>query len=151
MVSSLRLPAAIVMLVAVMASSCVATQRTPPETVLRGLRTITIVPIEAPPLLLHPKNDADRAAIAAVGLASPGSTAGADPRYLLPLPLFGAVGAVGTVLIYGIVSSTPRAGETATMVKGSPPWMPTTGLARVVSQGEVLLTQCLKDLGLVPR
>ncbi len=41
---------------------------------------------------------------------------------------------VGTVFIYGVSSSTPRAGESLTMVSDSTPWMPTTGLARIAAQ-----------------
>jgi hypothetical protein len=117
-------------LVVAMAWGCVATQRRPPATAVGGLRTIVVVPVEAPPLLLHPKTDADRAAIAAAGLASPGPGTGIDPGYLVLLPLFGVA---GTALIYGASSSTPRAGEVITIVSESPPWMPTTGLARIAA------------------
>jgi hypothetical protein len=121
------------MLVAMMASGCVATQRTPTETMLSGLRAIAIVPIEAPPLLVHPSTDADRAAVAAVGLASPGGPKGGGGYILLPI-LCPLCALVAMPLIYS-ASSTPREGETATITREQPPpWMPTAGLARLAAQ-----------------
>jgi hypothetical protein len=116
-----------VLLIAAMTAGCLATQQTVPASIIKKLGAVIIVAVEAPPLLLHPKTDADHAAIAAVGLASPGGGGGANAGYLVLLPLFGPI---GTAVIYGLASSTPRSGETATLVRDSAPWMPTTGLAK---------------------
>jgi hypothetical protein len=118
-------------LIAVMCSGCVTAQRIPPESTVKGLRVITVVPIEAPPLLVHPKTDADRAAVTGAGLGAPGPGGSVNGGYLLLLPL---VGFVGTAGIYGIASSTPRAGEAIIIVRQSAPWMPTPALAQTASQ-----------------
>jgi len=107
--------------------------------------------VEAPPLLLHPETDAGRAAVAAVGLAPPGpevspflpssarmpaavggAVVGVPGGYLIALPLFGA--ALASAVVYAVDSSTLRAGEATTMVRESPPWMPTMGLAMLAAR-----------------
>jgi hypothetical protein len=127
------------LLVAMMASGCVAIQRTPTETTVSGLRAVAIVPIEAPPLLLHPRTEADRAAVAAVGLASPGPGGNPFPYApYLPLTIFCPLCAVGFLVAIPATlgaSSTPRAGEAAIMTREQPPpWMPTAGLAGIAAQ-----------------
>jgi hypothetical protein len=122
-------------LVAGIAWGCVATQRRPPATVLSGIRAIAIVAVEAPPLLLHPEGDSDRAAIRALGLTSPHEGqgfSGAGHEYLW-LPLLPVIGPVVSIARSPAITSIPR-GETATIVKGSPPWMPTTSLARIAAR-----------------
>src|SRR5437870_4942297 len=112
------------MLVAMLTSGCVATQMKPPDAIVSGLRAIAIVPVETSPLLLHPKTEADRAAIAAAGLAAPAPVGGSPGiTVILPLPLFRVISAVQavTLLAYLGDSSTPRAGETATMTREQPP------------------------------
>ena len=126
---------ALMLLVAVVASGCVAIQRTPTETTVSGLRAIAIVPVEAPPLFLESWTEADRAAVAAAGLALPArqDIGGLYSGWYL---LFGAFcgplcGMVGEFY----ASSRPRAGETATMTRAEPPpWMLTAGLARTAAQ-----------------
>jgi hypothetical protein len=127
------------LLVATMASGCVAIQRTPTETMVSGLRAVAIVPIEAPPLLLHPRTEADRAAVAAVGLAPPGPGGNPFPYApYMPLTIFCPLCAAGFAIAMPVTlaaSSTPRAREAATMTREQPPpWMPTAGLARIASQ-----------------
>ena len=108
-------------------SGCMTMQQMPSEKAVRGMRSLAVVAIEAPPLLVHPKTAADQNAILSAGLTPPGGGLPVDPRYSLALPLFGYIGTL-------IVSSFPMSGETASMVKESPPWMPTTGLAKAAAQ-----------------
>lgn len=116
---------------AVFVSGCVTTQRVPPATVVSTLRTFVVVPIEAPPLLVHPKTDADRAAMSTAGLTSPGNTGGgaAFVPILSPNPVANAVFAtIGLLSVIG--SSTPSKGDSLILTKEPPaPWMPTASLA----------------------
>ena len=52
-------------LMGVTLSGCVAPQMAPKESALRSVRTVSVVPIESPPLFLHPKTAEDKAAVTA--------------------------------------------------------------------------------------
>jgi hypothetical protein len=116
-----------------LASSCVTTQKTAPALITDRLQTIAVVPIEAPPLLVHPGSDADRSALSAAGLTGPGPS-GAAAFVLLPgRSRARDVAVVATDLPYLLsiaASSTPRKDELLALTKEQPDaWMPTVGLA----------------------
>jgi len=56
----------LVILLCVLTSGCVSSQIIPKESVPSTIRTISVVPIECPPLLLHPANSDERMAIEAL-------------------------------------------------------------------------------------
>jgi hypothetical protein len=124
------------MLAALLISGCMTTGRKAPETVLSRLRVIAIIPIEGPPLLVHPETEADRAAVAAAGLTSPGSES-AGPAYL-PLPILCRlcnVVQLSQLSLNLAASSTPRKGDALIIrTEPPPPWMLTAGLARSAAQ-----------------
>ena len=67
-------------LVGVMLSGCVSSQIVPEEGAIRSVRTISVVPVESPPLLLHPNTEEEQAAIAALtrSAASPAAAPAPD-------------------------------------------------------------------------
>lgn len=67
------------LLLCVFTSGCVSSQIIPKESVLRSMRTISIVPIESPPLILHPSTEDDRTAIAAMMRSATAPSAASAP------------------------------------------------------------------------
>jgi hypothetical protein len=61
------------------ASGCVSSQIIPDKSVLSSIRTIRVVPIESPPLILHPESEKDKKAIEEVA-DSPSSLTAASAR-----------------------------------------------------------------------
>jgi hypothetical protein len=120
--------------VAMMLCGCVSTQQTLSNTAAVQYRAIVVVPVEAPPLLVHPGSDADRTAIKAAYITVPEGGGGAFvPLMLMPNPL-AAVG--GTAFLASLaVSSFPREGESLVLTSAKPsPWMPTAMLAGTAAQ-----------------
>lgn len=56
-------PWILALLLGAFTSGCLASQIIPQESVVRSMRTISVVPIEAMPLILHPATEDDRTAI----------------------------------------------------------------------------------------
>jgi len=120
-------------LVATLTSGCVAMTRTPPESVVSRLKVIAIVPVEAPPLLLHPDTEADRANMAKLGLTSP--EGGSSGTAYLTLPIFCPLCVATSLPLSIAISSIPRPSDTVVMTREQPPqWMPTAGLARIAAR-----------------
>lgn len=123
----------LLILICLFTSGCMSFSQKPPKSYVNQIRSVAIIAIESPPLLLHPETEADRIAIKEAGYKSPRSYwgSGIDARYSMLLPVFGFV---GTAVIYSVSSSTPKDGEIATIKNESPVWMPSIGLTRIVSQ-----------------
>jgi len=118
-------------LATLLVSGFVTIQATPPDVVVAKLHVIAIVPIEAPPLLVHPQDDADRAALTAAGLSVPDHTGGAS--VFLPFTPNPAVNAASAIigLLSLVGSSAPGKGDVLTLTKEQPAaWMPTRQLAQ---------------------
>lgn len=69
----------LVILIGVLSSGCVSSQIVPREDVLRSMRTISVVPVESPPLVLHPNTEKDRTAIIAMMKSATGPVAAIAP------------------------------------------------------------------------
>ena len=138
-----------------LASGCIPSQITPKESVLPSIRTISVVPIECRPLLLHPNTEDDKKAIDALmrsatspeGVTAPTANGlGADiSRSAAPLVLFPdksvRTGASILAVIGGAAMLAEAAsageevpGEAAFIVMGQPSetWMPNIEYAKTV-------------------
>jgi hypothetical protein len=118
---------------------CVTPGIVPSTETLDRLRVIAVIAVETPPLLAHPRTEAERAATLRVGLTLPGGYVGPAASTIAPPPvvMYRTVGAtyVGLTLAALVASSVPREGEFATMTKDMPAdWMPSPGLAKVAAQ-----------------
>lgn len=66
-------------LITVLSSGCLSSQIVPKESLLQSMRTISIVPIESPPLLLTPRTEEDRATIIAMIRSAAAPTTASAP------------------------------------------------------------------------
>jgi len=140
-------------LLSVLMLGCVSSQIIPKENALSHIRTICIVPIECPPLLLHPASKDDRTAIVALlesaanpsGVVAPNITGGGDSIVQSAAPLINApianirTGASILTVIGGLAllveaSSAGKEvpGETSAIEMGRPKetWMPSAEYAK---------------------
>jgi hypothetical protein len=120
----------IVACAALAGAGCVAGQQRAAGGTVGGLRTIAIVAIEPPPILVHPETEADRQALSAAGLSPPAN--GKAPWTLKLNLLFPGpgllLGSAIDVASYAH-SSTPRTGEVFVLTQAPAPWVPTRKLA----------------------
>jgi hypothetical protein len=86
-------------LIALVTQGCVSVSRIPTSTASAGLKTILVVPLEAPPIFLEPASEADRAAIASAGLELPTR----QGRVMVIFPLFWTLPSlVGTLAVESV-------------------------------------------------
>lgn len=118
-------------LLCVFSSGCVSSHIIPKESVLQSKRILSVVPIEGPPLILHPDTRADRTAIVAMRAKGSGDSLSQPDAQFLNVPST-PVGA--TTLIAGMVllfkaafAEREVSGETPIIEMGQPSeiWMPT--------------------------
>jgi hypothetical protein len=104
-------------LIALMTSGCVSVSRIPTSTAAAGLKTILVVPLEAPPIFLEPASEADRAAIASAGLELPTR----QGRVIIVFPLFwplpSLVGTLAVESVFLAATSKPLESESGAFVK----------------------------------
>jgi hypothetical protein len=108
----------------------------PAESVVSNLHTITVVPIEAPPFLVHPETAADRAALAAAGIAAPDASGGRGtiiPVTGVPL-VNAAMVAIALVSIAGSSTTTKGDGVLTLTTEQPSGWMLTPSLAKDAAQ-----------------
>lgn len=120
--------------VAVLLSGCVTSQQTLSSTAAVQYRALVVIPVEAPPLLVHPGNEADRSAMKASSITVPEDGGGAA---FFPLGVMDPfAGIVATVFVVEVAASSfPREGETLALTNTKPsPWMPTAMLAGTAAQ-----------------
>jgi len=124
-------------LLAPLLSGCLTSQQAVPRILASTLRTLVVVPVESPPLLVHPESEADRAAMRAVGLSAPAHGVAFVPLRT-PIPALNAVNAV----VGGVSQITSQTASLAPGGKGSlilakapaPPWMMTEDLAATAAR-----------------
>jgi hypothetical protein len=137
--------------IGVQLTACVSASIAPKEGALQSVRTISLVPVESPPLLLHANSKEDRAAIAEAlgttsrGAASGSSAAGASDASVAEAgsapasglaglgAVYPAAGAVGGMLMLSEAASagTKTPGEAGTVVMADPDktWEPSVEFA----------------------
>jgi len=143
-------------LLGVTLSGCVAPQMVPKESALRSVRTVSVVPIESPPLFLHPRTAEDKAAVTAlmksaespvVGVPPAASDPGASPAqreadWLGHVPPIGSKTTTIAASIGGMLllleaahSGKEIPGGAGTVVRGRAPvtWVPSVEFAKTAS------------------
>lgn len=142
-------------LVGITLAGCVSSQIVPKKGVLRFVHSVSVVPIESPPLFLHPKSEEDRAAIAAMmkWAESPATAVAPEPggpgaspaqeeaKKLAELPPEGLSNEVK--LFYGgmlmgieaALSGKEIPGEAGTIIRGRAPvtWVPSVEFAKTAA------------------
>jgi hypothetical protein len=139
-------------LLSVFTSGCISTQIIPKQNVLASIRTVSIVPIECPPLLLYPATAEDRSAVDALvdsaarptGASAPSVTVpGASPSLPsaslvnAPSAIIRTAGSMVTIIggihvLIDVASAGKESGEPAVvgMDQSAQTWMPSVDFAR---------------------
>ena len=142
----------LIVLLSVFTSGCISTQIIPKQSVLESIRTISVVPIECPPLLLYPASAEDSAAVIALSESAARPTSARAPSVTVPgaspsLPSARLVnapianirtaGSVFTIIggisvLIEVASAGKESGEPAVIEMDQPAqmWMPSVEYAR---------------------